>query len=1538
MDTNRNKTPNTGEKMSLEECREELTAFHHRTLRLQMAVEISRILSSILDPEELLPQLVELIRQRFDLYYVGLFLVDQSGERTGEPNRWALLRAATGLAGKRMLAEGYKLEVNTTSSVGACIVRRQSQIIDRDRDMEESGDTGAAPFDNPLLPETRSELVVPLLVRGQAIGAITLQSDRASAFDDEQSAIMQTLADQLSNAIANAHLYEQLRSELNDRKRAERALRESEERLSTLLNAMPNGIIVVDPQTHTIVDANAAALDMIQASSPEKIIGAVCHTRICPAEEGQCPITDLHQSVDHAEHVLLTALGQEIPILKTVTTVTLNGREHLLETFVDISERKQFEKALQESEEKYRTILESITDGYYEIDIDGNILFFNHALSDILGYPPDELTGLNYRQCMSAESAQEAYQALSEVYRSGQPMQGVEWEIIRPDGSTRLIETSISLRYDDAGHPIGFRGLAHDITERHQAEMERAQLLADLERRNTQLQTAAEVSRAVSSILDPEALIPQVVDLVRERFELYYVGLFLVDQTGEWTDEPGRWAVLRAGTGEAGRGMLQEGHKLEIGGHSMIGWCIANQQARVALDTGEDAARFENPLLPKTRSELALPLISRGRAIGALTIQSEREAAFTPEDIAVLQTMADQLANAITNARLYNQAQREIHERKQAEETLRQVNQNLAVFSRLTQKFTAFLDMQQTSHYLLSEAVELFDAAGALLWIVENETGELVCQAALPPDLPPQTLSLHLPIEQESIVGWVVQIGDSAFVPTAQEDLRFAGEAELPASLHAASLLVVPLRAREQVIGVLEVIAQPDREFETDDLILAETIAASAGIAIANARLYTKAQQEIAERRQAEEALRRSEEQYRHLIENANEGIAVAQGDRFQLVNSYLANITGYTEEEMLTLPFITFVHPDDREMVTQRYVARLKGLEAPAQYEFRLARRDGQIRWAEIKSVRIEWKGTPAILLFLSDITDRKVAEAALERAHKELAIYTDHLERRTTQLQVGAEVAREAATIRDVHQLLNTAVHLISERFGFYHAGIFLIDEAGKYALLRAASSEGGQRMLARRHKLEVGKTGIVGHVAATGEPRIALDVGKDAVHFANPDLPDTRSEMGLPLKIHGKVIGVLDVQDVREAAFSEDDIAVLQTLADQLAIAIDNARLLQRNEAQIRELEMLYGEYSARVWSALTTTDRPRAYLYDRIEVTPTDTIPVPGIDQAMTHGETVALVAPETEERTLITPLKLHDRIIGTLGVLEQDGGRPWTPGEMALLEAVGEQVALALEDAQHFAETQRSAQQMRLLNELGQSLTTRLNTQEIVEETYRGTSRLLDTTNFYIALYDAENGNVSFPLSIEHGQPVQWKPRPMGNGLTEYVIRSREPLLIREKVEEELTKRGIDSIGAVALSWMGTPIIVANQVLGVIAIQDYTTPNAYDQRDLDLLSAIATQTAIALQNARLFEQVQRQAQRERQIYEITSRIRRSPDIEHILKTTVSELAQALHADRAIVRLTTKEELQGQKDGDGHSPAPGYTTATESESKRGTGAGQ
>jgi GAF domain-containing protein len=176
-----------------------------------------------------------------------------------------------------------------------------------------------------------------------------------------------------------------------------------------------------------------------------------------------------------------------------------------------------------------------------------------------------------------------------------------------------------------------------------------------LERRLLQLHTVAEITRTITALLDPEELLQQVVGLIRERFDLYYAGVFLLDKDGQF-------AVLTTGTGEAGSRMVSEGHKLAVGGGSMIGWATANKKARIALDVGKDAVRFSNPQLPLTRSELALPLIVGERVLGALTIQSAMPEAFDQDDITILQGMADGLATALENAHLYQQASASLRE------------------------------------------------------------------------------------------------------------------------------------------------------------------------------------------------------------------------------------------------------------------------------------------------------------------------------------------------------------------------------------------------------------------------------------------------------------------------------------------------------------------------------------------------------------------------------------------------------------------------------------------------------------------------------------------------------------------------------------------------------------------------------------------------------------------------------------------------------------------------------------------------------------
>jgi GAF domain-containing protein len=199
------------------------------------------------------------------------------------------------------------------------------------------------------------------------------------------------------------------------------------------------------------------------------------------------------------------------------------------------------------------------------------------------------------------------------------------------------------------------KGYLSTVSKLHDGQSEVSNRSLDLERRISQLHTAAEISRSITGILASQKLLQEPVDLILKRFNLYYVGIFIVDESGHF-------AILQAGTGEAGRAMILSQHKLPIAESSMVGWAIIHRQARIALDVGQEAVRFDNPLLPNTRSELALPLISKDRAIGALTIQSERPEAFDQEDIIVLQNIADVLSIAIENAQLFEETQKNLDE------------------------------------------------------------------------------------------------------------------------------------------------------------------------------------------------------------------------------------------------------------------------------------------------------------------------------------------------------------------------------------------------------------------------------------------------------------------------------------------------------------------------------------------------------------------------------------------------------------------------------------------------------------------------------------------------------------------------------------------------------------------------------------------------------------------------------------------------------------------------------------------------------------
>ncbi len=885
-----------------------------------------------------------------------------------------------------------------------------------------------------------------------------------------------------------------------------------------------------------------------------------------------------------------------------------------------------------------------------------------------------------------------------------------------------------------------------EAEERH-AEAVRSQTLLEeqmdelatanalLQKHTLQLQTAALISQVAASMLDPDELVQQAVNLIRERFDLYYVGLFLIDESGQW-------ATLRAGTGAAGRRMLAQDYRVEVGDTSTVGRCTANAQAHTAPDLGtmrlggpiehlagcsRESLVEVNPLLPEARSEMALPLRSRGRVIGALDVQSTERKAFSQEDIAVLQAVADQTAVAIDNAQLFAEIQARLEE----------------------------METRQRRH--AHEQWADFASARAVPSYERTQPGVI-------------------PLGDATMSEEVGGLGRTIEQAIAQRETVVQSDTDNETEQAA---LVVPISLHGEPIGALGLHeTKGGRRWTDDEIALIEAVADQMALALENARLFEETQRALRETEALYRANRAigastSPEAVGQALMDyaAGSGVDAARVLLFEHDEqgrpAYMVMREGWTVDSRPAQPYGTRLSLDDYPLVnlmnpnepiiledvltdpranetTRTLITTFSGLRS-----FILVPITVGERWIGMVFVGRNEPSTFADELVRGYWTLAGQAAVALENLR-----LLEETQRRATQLAAAAEVARDATAILDVDQLLDETAHLISEQFGFYHAGVFLLDKEGEYAVLQAASSEGGYRMLERGHKLRVGKVGIVGYVAGTGKPRIALDVGKDAIHFVNPDLPDTRSEMGLPLKVREHVIGVLDVQSIQEAAFSEDDVAVLQTLADQLAAAIANARLFQevRTDAMRRNLinevqqaaaasldpdELLHqaGEVISRrlqrpsallVWEPEEENLRPVAVhdahgddvpLADGLRVTRevnpalfskmVESRRISTLDTSAPHpsqpAATAAMESPSASlakqlgiQTNVYVPLTARDQVLGVLA-LAQPEERPLEDLDFA--EIVGANLSVALENARLYQDAVETTKQLEEIDRL-----------------------------------------------------------------------------------------------------------------------------------------------------------------------------------------------------------------------------------------------
>jgi len=324
---------------------------------------------------------------------------------------------------------------------------------------------------------------------------------------------------------------------------------------------------------------------------------------------------------------------------------------------------------------------------------------------------------------------------------------------------------------------------------------------------------------------------------------------------------------------------------------------------------------------------------------------------------------------------------------------------------------------------------------------------------------------------------------------------------------------------------------------------------------------------------------------------------------------------------------------------------------------------------------------------------------EQSVELRTQELSIANQGAEKRVRQLQIIAEIARAIISVRKIDTLMPLLTQSIGDRFGFYHVGVFLLDESKQYAILRSANSAGGLMMLQRGHRLRIGEQTVIGFVAQSARALIDNVEGQGFSFQHDAELPMTKSQIALPLKSENQIMGVLDIQSSEAQAFTEDDIPTLSILADQVAIAIQNALLDEQLHRSLRETESTSRQASSQAWKGYAETIQTRGYRYDGIRPEPLKQI------QKSDAGE-----------HALSIPVQLRGQTIGRLKLRASEASRVWTDDELAVIEATAERVALALEGARLLEDAQKRAARETFLSDVAAKLGTSFQLDSILRDT------------------------------------------------------------------------------------------------------------------------------------------------------------------------------------------------------------------------------
>jgi signal transduction histidine kinase/CheY-like chemotaxis protein len=541
-----------------------------------------------------------------------------------------------------------------------------------------------------------------------------------------------------------------------------------------------------------------------------------------------------------------------------------------------------------------------------------------------------------------------------------------------------------------------------------------------------------------------------------------------------------------------------------------------------------------------------------------------------------------------------------------------------------------------------------------------------------------------------------------------------------------------------------------------------------------------------------------------------------------------------------------------------------------------------------------IQWRSTASLSNAVREAEVKQVEvvgyQAQLEKRVSELIRTNAALQQNTLQFHTAAQVCHAVTSLRNPDELMQAAVNLMRDRFDLHYVGLFLVDDSGRWAVLRAGTGQIGRQMLAQGYRLEIGGDSAVGWCTAHARPRNVVNAGEPATRPNIPPLPDMRSEVSLPLQFGGRVIGALDLHSTRSQAFSDEDIAVLQALADQVAVAIDNAQAFL-------ELRSHLEETTARQRSAVRQQQRPNFALdpittrYERTqpELPPLDDDWLSQVEPALVCHETVVQADPGNGKgyAALVAPVKLRNQVIGSLGFHEKNG-RHWSADEIALIEDVADQMALAVENARLIEQTQAALTETEALYRASRRITSSTDMPTLYQILVDEMADRLEADQCQLIIFDHDEG-CGKTVAEYRTTSDERKIRVPIAGNPSYAIlhETQQPLVIEDvsvhpAVAHLRSALAQDKIRSMLL----VPVVVRDEIIGALEIAWVGQKQAFAEAELDFCQTLASQAAITIENMRAFEEEKETTERLREVDKFKTQF--LANMSHELRTPLNSI--------------------------------------------------